>query len=250
MPDQDQYIQALIRLHTGLARQGPGDQDIARSILSQLTQLPAHPRIADLGSGAGSAALLLAETLRAKVKAVDFSSMFLAQMMEQADQQGLQDQIEPIEADMGTLDWPPGSIDLLWSEGAAYTIGFAHALKVWRPLLAMNGYAVISEMNLFSNDTPVPAAEYLASVYPDVQTESRNIDTNGSSGYRLLESRRLPSASWWQSYYDPLQKKLGAYQHEDDVTMQMVIEDTKQEMAMFKQYGEFYGYTFFIMQAA
>ena len=105
-------------------------------------------------------------------------------------------------------------------------------------------------MNLFSNDTPVAATEYLTSIYPEVKTESFNIETIKSSGYRLLESRRLPSASWWQSYYDPLQKQIKAYQHEDDVMMQTVIEDTKQEMAMFKQYGEFYGYTFFIMQAA
>jgi len=55
---------------------------------------------------------------------------------------------------MANLDWESGTIDLLWSEGAAYNITFEGTLDAWRPLMAVNGIAVISEMNYLSNDVP------------------------------------------------------------------------------------------------
>jgi len=60
MDHQAEYITALINLHRGLDRQGPGDADFSRHILSLLSALPPKPRIADLGCGSGAGALLLA----------------------------------------------------------------------------------------------------------------------------------------------------------------------------------------------
>ena len=131
MEGQEKYIEALIALHSGLERQGPGDPDFSDFIIRQLAELPPHPRIADIGCGAGAGALILARKYHSKVKAVDFSKEFLDQMMHRARLEGLEDLIEPIECDMGKLDWEPGTIDLLWSEGAAYNISFEGALKAW-----------------------------------------------------------------------------------------------------------------------
>ena len=38
------YIEALITLHSGLERQGPGDPDFSDFIIEQLPELPQHPR--------------------------------------------------------------------------------------------------------------------------------------------------------------------------------------------------------------
>ena len=62
--------------------------------------------------------------------------------------------VETIECDMGSLDWKPETIDLLWSEGAAYNLTFEGALKTWRSLMAANGIAVISEMSYFTSEVP------------------------------------------------------------------------------------------------
>ena len=72
MEEHDQYVKALITLHSGLDRQGPGDNDFSQFIIERIPELPPRPRIADLGCGAGAGALILAEKFRSKVKAVDF----------------------------------------------------------------------------------------------------------------------------------------------------------------------------------
>ncbi|MFC1750785.1 SAM-dependent methyltransferase [Pseudomonadota bacterium] len=120
MEEHEEYIQALIELHVGLERQGPGDTNVSNYILSLIKELPAKPRIADIGCGTGAGALFLADKFKSKVLAVDFSRDFLNELISRAKQQGLEHLVAAVECDMGMLDWKPGTIDLLWSEGAAY----------------------------------------------------------------------------------------------------------------------------------
>ena len=154
MEEQEKYIRALIELHRGLERQGPGDTDYSDYIISQIPELPTNPRIADIGCGAGAGTLFLADKFRSKVLAVDISRDFLNELEDRAKQRGLEHLVEAIECDMGSLDWKPETIDLLWSEGAAYNLTFEGALKAWRPLMAANGIAVISEMSYFTSEVP------------------------------------------------------------------------------------------------
>ncbi len=72
MEEQEKYIRALIELHRGLERQGPGDTDYSDYIISQIPELPPNPRIADIGCGAGAATLFLADKFKSKVRAVDY----------------------------------------------------------------------------------------------------------------------------------------------------------------------------------
>ena len=242
------YISALIDVHRGLDRQGPGDADFSRQILSGLTPLPPKPRIADLGCGSGVASLLLAQHYQSTVKAVDFSAAFIDELKVRAQQAGLEHLIIPICGDMAELDWPAGSIDLLWSEGAAYNLGFAPALKTWRPLLANTGIAVISEMSWFTDDPPAPARAYWQDAYPTMGTEAENRDRAREAGFAVLATHRLPSQAWWRNYYGPLRQRMT--QVELTPTMQSVIRETEEEMRMFEQFSDAYGYTFYVLQIA
>lgn len=249
MEEQEKYIEALVRLHSGLARQGPGDTDFSNFIIRQLPELPPNPRIADMGCGAGAGSLILAKRCRSRIKAVDLSKEFLDQMMRQARLEGLDDLIEPVECDMGSLDWEPESIDLLWSEGAAYSITFEGALVAWRPLLVANGIAVISEMSYFSSDVPESVANYMKNAYPGIKTESQNVALINSSGFEVFAVHRLPSIAWWDNYYDPLRENIAALKGTTDKVMQAVIDETEEEMRFFKEHQKDYGYTFYIMRA-
>lgn len=249
MEEQEKYIEALIRLHSGLKRQGPGDYDFSNYIIKQLPELPTRPRIADIGCGAGAGTLILAKRYCSKVKAVDFSKEFLDQMMHRARKEGLEDLIEPIERNMGKLGWEPESIDLLWSEGAAYNITFEGALEAWRPFMAADGIAVISEMNYFSNEVPEIVVQYMKNAYPGIKTEPMNVNLINSSGFEALAVHRLPEKAWWDNYYDPLRENIEALKNTDNEVMQAVIHETEQEMEFFKKYHEDYGYTFYIMRA-
>ena len=249
MEEHDKYVKALIRLHRGLDRQGPGDDDFSTFIIEQIPELPPNPRIADFGCGAGAGALLLAEKFHSKVKAVDFSREFLDQLLARARRKGLEELIETIECDIGKLDWHPGRLDLIWSEGAAYNITFKGALEKWRPLLVVGGIAVISEMNYFSTEVSKSVTEFMKNAYPEIKTESGNVDLMHSSGFEVLGTHRLPSNIWWDNYYDPLREQISVIGSSVDGVIQTVISETQEEMNVFKEHDKDYGYTYYIMRA-
>ncbi len=244
---QTEYINALIDLHRGLDHKGPGDADFSRSILRNLTTLPLKPRIADLGCGSGASALLLAQHYQSHVMAVDSSEVFIAELKACAKQAGLEHLIMPIHGDMAELDWPAESIDLLWSEGAAYNLGFEQALKMWRLLLTDCGLAVVSELSWFIDNAPEPARVYWQNAYPMMGSEAENIDRANRSGFRVLSVHRLPTQAWWVNYYEPLRKQM----QRSKVTPanQSVIRETEAEIGMFEKFSDFYGYTFYVLQA-
>ena len=170
-------------------------------------------------------------------------------MMGHARKEGLADLIDPIECDMGSLDWEPGKIDLLWSEGAAYSITFEGALKAWRPLMAAKGIAVISEMSYFSDNPPEIVIQYMKNLYPGIKTEADNVELINSLGFKILAVQRLPSQAWWDNYYDPLRNNMMRLKDSGDNIMQTVINETEEEMNFFKEHSAVYGYTFYIMRA-
>jgi len=249
MEAQEKYMRALIELHRGLERQGPGDTDFSGYIISQIPELPTNPRIADIGCGAGAGTLFLAGKFKSKILAVDFSREFLDELEDRAKQRGFEHLVETIECDMGSLDWKPETIDLLWSEGAAYNLTFGGALKAWRPLMAANGIAVISEMSYFTSKVPESVRVYWQNAYPTIGTESENSNHAISSGFEILGIHRLPSKAWWDNYYEPLRKNIEKFKKSNDRVMQSVISETEEEMKFFEEYEKNYGYSFYIMKA-
>jgi len=245
MEEQEKYIRALIKLHQGLERQGPGDTDFSEYIISQIPELPKNPRIADSGAGT----LCLADRFRSKIRAVDFSRDFLDELEERAKQQDIEHLIETIECDMGSLDWNAETIDLLWSEGAAYNLTFKGALKAWRPLMSANGIAVISEISYFTNEVPETVRNYWENAYPEIGSESENANHANSTGFEVLGIHRLPSKAWWDNYYGPLRENIDTLEHSQDSIMQTVIKETEEEMDLFEEHDKHYGYSFYIMKA-
>jgi SAM-dependent methyltransferase len=243
-----EYIDALIELHRGLPREGPGDTAFARQLLRSLPPLPARPRIADLGCGSGAGALLLAAHFGVPVRAVDTAAVLLDELRERAAARGLAHLITPMLADMGALDWPPASLDLLWSEGAAYSLGFEQALTRWRPLLAAGGVAVVSEMSWFTDTPPAAARDFWAAAYPTMGTESENERRARRAGYQPIDMRRLPAACWWTSYYGPLRARIA--QLAPGTIDPAVLRETAEEMALFEAHSDAYGYVFYILAAA
>jgi SAM-dependent methyltransferase len=242
-----EYIAALINLHRGRDRQGPGDSDFSRHILSHLPTLPLQPRIADLGCGSGTGALLLAQYYQSTVVAVDSAAVFIDELTARTKQLGLDRLIVPIQGDMAQLDRSVGVFDLLWSEGAIYHLGFEQGLKLWRPLLTDSGIAVISELSWFIDRPPEAAIAYWQNAYPMMGSEAENIVRANRSGFSVLSTHRLPSQAWWVNYYEPLRERM--QQIEITPITRSVIDETEAEMQMFERFSDSYGYTFYILQA-
>ena len=60
----------FFELHTGLPREGPGDDSITRRAVGLLPELPQDPVVIDAGCGPGGQTLVLASALGVKVTAI------------------------------------------------------------------------------------------------------------------------------------------------------------------------------------
>jgi SAM-dependent methyltransferase len=240
-------LAALVDLFRGLDRKGPGDAGFTRDLLRDLPPLPREGRIADLGCGGGAGSLLLAEYYRREVLAVDSSPVFLEELSGRASRAGFDPFITPVRGDMGALDWPAASVALLWSEGAAYILGFESALRAWRPLLSKDGLAVVSEMSWFTQTRPRPALTFWREAYPTMGDEAENVGRARRAGFEVLETRRLPLSAWWTNFYDPLRARMKEL--DGSAFHAAVLRETEEEIALFEKYGDAYGYSFYVMRA-
>lgn len=241
--------EALIKLHERTDRQGPGDDGFSRAILARLPEIPPKPAIADLGCGTGSASILLAQQFGQPVLCVDMVADFLRTLETNAAGLELSDLIKTCQADMGALDPDGQQFDLLWSEGAAYVLTFEGAMTAWRPLMAKGGLAVVSEMSWFGSERPAPAAEFWDAAYPQMASEDENCAHARAHGFEVLFRERLPTTAWWDNYYGALLAQIETLATDPSDSLQAVIDETREEIALFRAHSDHYGYTFYALQA-
>jgi SAM-dependent methyltransferase len=237
-------------IHSGLPRAGPGDNRSTRRAYRMLKDLPEHPRILDIGCGPGMQTVELAKLSGGHIVALDFHEPFLEQLKEAIKKEGVDDRVEAVKGNMLNLKFEDGSFDVVWSEGAIFVIGFEKGLREWRRLLTPGGYVAVSELSWLKHDVPQEAKDYMAQMYPVIKTIEGNIEAIRSSGYRLVGSFVLPSESWWDNYYAPIEAKLPSLKarHRDDEEALQVIACTETEIKMFRRYSDYYGYAFYVMQ--
>lgn len=247
--DDMTMIEALTTLHEETNRQGPGDDSFSLEILRRLPELPSACVIADLGCGTGVASLLLAREFQQEILCVDTSEAFLLALTRKAESAGLGHLVTTLCADMGSLDPEEHRIDLLWSEGAAYNLTFEGAMRKWRPLMAENGIAVVSELSWFGSDRPLEVEDYWNAAYPEMADEQSNIESAERHGFELHFTERLPSDAWWKNYYNPLSNRLDALADSPSRTLQEAILETRQEIELFRKYSVYFGYSFYALKA-
>jgi serine/threonine-protein kinase HipA len=240
----------MFRLFEGLPRQGPGSDACTRQALQRLPALPAAPRVLDLGCGSGRSSLVLAAALRTEVIAVDIHQPFLDQLRATARGRGLEDLIATRCADMAAPGVPAGSVDLLWSEGAIYFLGFEQGLRLWRPLLAPGGCLAVTECSWLSADPPADAAAFFAQGYPGMAEVADNIERAAAAGFDVLDHFVLPREAWWAEYYAPLEERMARLGPRADPELAAAIAETRREIDLFRRYGDAYGYVFYVMRPA
>lgn len=244
-------LDALFLLHSEIPRAGPGSDETTREALRRLGPLPASPRVLDLGCGPGRQTLVLARELGVPITAADFHAPYLAQLESSAAEQGLGHLVRTRQADFGALDDPPGSYDLLWSEGAIYILGWAEGLRRWRPLLRAGGRLAATEATWLTDSPPAEAAAFWREAYPSMGTIASNSAAAREAGYEVLDTFVLPASAWWDEYYRPLQGRIESLRERagQDPALAAVIAETEREMALYARHGESYGYVFYLLRA-
>lgn len=237
-------------IHKGLPREGPGDNKSTRRAYKLLNDLPENPRILDVGCGPGMQTVELAKLSSGEIVGLDFHEPFLEQLKEAINKEDLNDRVKAVKGDMCNLKFEDGSFDVIWSEGAIFVIGFEKGLREWKRLLTPKGCLVVSELCWLKHDVPKEAEAYITQAYPAVKTIEGNIEIIQNSGYRLVDSFVLPSKSWWDNYYTPIENRLPSLKsrYKDDEEALPVIKYSETEIEMFRKYSDYYGYAFYIMQ--
>ncbi|MFW5734546.1 MAG: class I SAM-dependent methyltransferase [Oceanidesulfovibrio sp.] len=242
----------FLELHKGLPRQAPGSGASTRRALEQAGALPACPMILDLGCGPGAQSLDLARMTGGVVTCVDNLGPFLGELAMRAASSGLFERIEPVLGDMAALpdSVAPGAYDLVWSEGAIYNIGFDAGLGSWRRYLAPGGVLAVSELCWLGDEESAPEAarEFWKEHYPAMRSAQANRLAMEAAGYDVLGSFTLPSEDWWESYYTPLLENLAAFEkkHAGEEIAQSVAAMERREIEIYREYGGWYGYVFFV----
>jgi ubiquinone/menaquinone biosynthesis C-methylase UbiE len=237
-------------IHSGLPREGPGDNESTKKAYMMLKDLPKNPRILDIGCGPGMQTIELAKLSTGRVVALDNHQPFLEQLRKSAKKEDVNDRIKPVKGDMFNLKYEDNSFDLIWSEGAIFVIGFEKGLREWRRLLTPEGYVVVSELSWLRPDVPEEAIIFMKQCYPVIQTIEKNIEAARKSGYSIVGSFVLPTKSWWDNYYTPIETKLPSIKarHKNDEEALQFVAFEETEIEMFRRYSDYYGYVFYIMQ--
>ena len=245
---------AFFAIHDDLPREGPGNPASLERALGLVGPLPEHARVLDIGCGPGAQTLELARRLpSASIVAVDLHAPFLQSLESSARAAGVEERIETLEANMHDLaeHFEPQSFDLLWSEGAAYNLGLEVALRTWRPLLTPGGRIALTEPVFLTKTTPAPVREMFAE-YPAMQSVEGCRTTVRECDYELLADFVLPEAAWRDDYYAPLAARLDELEEQfpTDSPERLVAAEHRQEIALFDQHCDHYGYCFLIMTPA
>lgn len=238
------------KIFESLPRQGPGDEESTRKAFEKLSGLPQSPEILDVGCGSGSQTLVLAKLTGGDITALDNHAPFINILKHKARQAGLENKIHCVVGNMSAMNFPGKRFDVIWSEGAAYNMGFENALKSWNPLLKHKGYLVVSELVWFKREIPNEIRDYFASEYPDMKYYEDIYSIIKSAGYELTDYFPLPDKSWWTDYYTPVEEKLSEMrrEHKSDMDAQPIFDSFQLEIDMYREYSEYYGYGFYILR--
>ncbi|MDJ0703773.1 MAG: class I SAM-dependent methyltransferase [Leptolyngbyaceae cyanobacterium MO_188.B28] len=249
--DEEQTLQIFFEIHQDLPREGPGAFESTQKAFLMLPELPKQPLILDLGCGPGMQTLDLISLTDGNIVAVDNHQPYLDQLRERAAQQGVSDRISVVNGDMAALDFQANTFDVIWAEGSAYIIGFEQALRQWKPLLKKSGCLAATEVAWIKANPPEAVKMFWAKEYPAIQDIDANLTAIRRTGFRPIGHFILPQSAWWEHYYTPLQARLQTLQekYQENPEALTVIELHQQEIDLYRQYADFYGYVFYVMQA-
>lgn len=232
----------------GMEKLGPGGNEHTLHVLHLLPKR-AFRMVVDAGCGAGRQTLVLAKELGTLIHAVDSYEPFLSELRRRAKDAGLADLVRPYSMDMKNIPGAFRQIDLLWSEGAAYNIGFSNALDIWRPAMGAGGCVVVSELSWLREDAPGAVREFFLSGYPDMRGLGENVAVAESAGYRVLATYTLPRETWIEGYYDILGPRAKGLLDHPDPSVREFASETIREIEIFKRSEDSYGYVFYVLQS-
>ncbi|SCD19112.1 hypothetical protein PSM36_0277 [Proteiniphilum saccharofermentans] len=229
-------------------RKGPGSPDVTLKALSFIDNLTGQSHIADLGCGTGGQTMTLAKHVQGNITALDLFPDFINIFNHNAKQLGLQDRVKGIVGSMDNLPFQDEELDLIWSEGAIYNIGFEQGLNKWRKYLKTGGYIAVSESSWFTDERPVEINDFWMNAYPEIDTIPNQVAKIHKAGYLPVATFILPETCWTEHYFAPkiTAEEIFLTKYAGNKAAEELVGSQRHEEELYRKYKEFYGYTFFI----
>lgn len=229
-------------------RQGPGSPEVTLKALGFIDNLTDQSLIADLGCGTGGQTMALAQHTPGHITGLDFFPGFIDRFNSNARGLNLQDRVKGIVGSMDNLPFGEEELDLIWSEGAIYNIGFERGLNEWRKYLKTGGYIAVSESAWFTEERPAEIHDFWMEAYPQIDTIPNQVALIQKAGYLPVASFILPETCWTDHYFAPLVKAREKFlaKYPGNKTAKELVAMSHHEEELYCKYKEFYGYVFYI----
>jgi len=233
---------------SSVERQGPGSPEVTVKALSFIDNLTDKSLIADIGCGTGGQTMVIAQHAPGIITGVDMFPTFIELFNLNANKLNLQDRVKGIVGSMENLLFQEEELDLIWSEGAIYNIGFERGLMEWRKFLKTGGYIAVTEASWFADKRPTEIEEFWKDAYPEIDTIPNKVSQMQKAGYIPVANFILPEKCWIENYYSPQIEAQEVFlkRHVGNKTAEEFIANERHEAQLYNKYKEYYGYVFYI----
>jgi SAM-dependent methyltransferase len=231
-----------------LERQGPGSPEVTVKALGFTGNLTDRSVIADIGCGTGGQTMILAENTKGAITGIDLFPAFIDLFTMNAGKRNLQDRVKGVVGSMDDLPFQSEELDLIWSEGAIYNIGFERGLREWKKYLKSGGYIAVTDASWFTEERPDEINAFWQDAYPEIDTISNKIARMQENGYIPVACFILPENCWTEHFFDPQveSQKIFLEKYEGNQTAAELVANQRHEAQLYSRYKEYYGYVFYI----
>jgi len=239
----------LIDLHKGGLRQGPGgDAETELALNLAMVDRAAPLTVADLGCGTGASTILLARRLNAQITAVDFLQDFLDVLDQRAESAGVAEKIMPLARSMDDLPFDDEELDIIWSEGAIYNIGFEKGVAEWRRFLKSGGLLVASEITWLTDARPAELQKHWDREYPEIDVASAKIRVLEKQGFSPVGYFVLPEHCWLEEYYRPMQARFEDFLNRNGNTEEVreIVNAEQKEIDLYERHKAYISYGVYV----
>ena len=241
-------LKLICEYFSTLERQGPGSPEVTIKALSFIDNLNDKSVVADIGCGSGGQTMVLAQYTPGNILGIDLFPVFIDLFNQNVEKLGLQNRVKGMVGSMESLPFREEELDLIWSEGAIYNIGFERGLNEWGKHLKTGGYIAVSEASWFTEERPTEIHEFWMDAYPGIDTIPNKVAQMQSAGYIPVATFILPENCWTEHFYAPQVNAEKVFLEKNDGNKSAIefIENQRHETQLYYKYKEYYGYVFYI----
>ena len=233
---------------SSIKRQGPGSPEATIKALNFIDNLTDTSQILDLGCGTGGQTMTIGQNAPGQITGIDLFPKFIDLFNLNAEKHGLSERVKGIVGSMEEIPFNNEVLDLIWSEGAIYNIGFERGLNEWRKYIKVGGYIAVTEASWFTDSRPSEIEKFWLDAYPEIDTIPNKLAQLQKAGFVPVASFVLPEKCWTENFYTPQVEAQNSFlkKYKGNKAAEKFVYYQQLEAELYSKYMDYYGYVFYI----